>query len=88
LQTILNVLDYQMPVKKAVEAPRIHHQWIPDHLNVEDAIPAETKRSLERRGHVVRDRSSLGVVQAITAGSEGVSGAADPRKEERARSER
>ena len=88
LQTILNVLDYQMPVNKAVEAPRIHHQWMPDHLNVEDAIPAETKRSLERRGHVVRDRSALGVVQAITGGREGLSGAADPRKEERARSER
>ncbi|MEX0803223.1 MAG: gamma-glutamyltransferase [Candidatus Binatia bacterium] len=88
LQTILNVLDYQMPVNKAVEAPRVHHQWIPDHLNVEDPIPAETRRSLERRGHVVKDRSALGVVQAITAGREGMSGAADPRKEERARSER
>lgn len=87
LQTILNVLDHRMPVDKAVEAPRIHHQWMPDSLNVESSIAAETKKSLERRGHVVRDRSVLGVVQAITAGNEGVNGAADPRKEERARSE-
>jgi gamma-glutamyltranspeptidase/glutathione hydrolase len=87
LQTILNVLDYRMPVKKAVEAPRVHHQWLPDQLNVESDIPNETKKSLERRGHVLRERSVLGVVQAITAHRGSLSGAADPRKEERARSE-
>jgi gamma-glutamyltranspeptidase/glutathione hydrolase len=87
LQTILNVLDYRMPVAKAVEAPRVHHQWLPDQLNVEAEVPIETKRSLERRGHAVRERGALGVVQAITAGQDGIKGAADPRKEERARSE-
>ena len=87
LQTILNVLDYRMPVAKAVEAPRVHHQWLPDQLNVEADISSETKRSLERRGHAVRERGVLGVVQAITSGQDGVKGAADPRKEERARSE-
>ena len=87
LQTILNVLDYQMPVARAVEASRVHHQWLPDQLNVESDIPIETKRSLERRGHTVRERGVLGVVQAITNGQNGVKGAADPRKDERARSE-
>jgi gamma-glutamyltranspeptidase/glutathione hydrolase len=87
LQTILNVLDFQMPVKEAVHAPRIHHQWIPDELNVEDKLAAETKKSLERRGHVVRERMALGVVQAILARGAKVTGAADPRKTDRARSE-
>ena len=87
LQTILNVLDYRMPVAKALEAPRVHHQWLPDQLNLEREIPIETKRSLERRGHAVRERGALGVVQAITAGQDGIKGAADPRKAERARSE-
>ena len=87
LQTILNVLDNRMPVAKAVEAPRVHHQWLPDQLNVENDIPSETKRSLERRGHALRERGVLGVVQAITSGQDGVKGAADSRKEERARSE-
>jgi gamma-glutamyltranspeptidase / glutathione hydrolase len=87
LQTILNVLDFRMPVRKAVEASRVHHQWLPDQLNVENDIPNETKKSLERRGHVLRDRGVLGVVQAITAQRGSVTGAADPRKEERARSE-
>ena len=67
LQTILNVLDFRMPVKEAVEAPRIHHQWIPDEINVEEKVPPETKKSLERRGHAVRERGTLGVVQAIFA---------------------
>jgi gamma-glutamyltranspeptidase/glutathione hydrolase len=87
LQTILNVLDYRMPAAKAVEASRVHHQWLPDQLNVENDVPSETKKSLERRGHAVRDRGVLGVVQAITGGQDGIRGAADPRKEERARSE-
>lgn len=87
LQTILNVLDFSMPVKEAVESPRVHHQWVPEDLNVEALIPHETKKSLERRGHAIKERSALGVVQAILAKGGKITGAADPRKEERARSE-
>jgi gamma-glutamyltranspeptidase/glutathione hydrolase len=87
LQTILNVLDFQMPIKEAVEASRIHHQWIPDELNVEDQLPPETKKSLERRGHTVRERTTLGVVQAVLAKRPKITGAADSRKADRARSE-
>ena len=87
LQTILNVLDFQMPVKEAVEAPRIHHQWIPDELNVEDRLPPETKKSLERRGHTIRERTTLGVVQAVLANRSKTTGATDSRKADRARSE-
>jgi len=87
LQTVLNVLDFQMPVKEAVDAGRIHHQWIPDELSIEAAIGAEVKTSLERRGHIVKERSELGVVQAISVIRGHVQGAADPRKEERGRAE-
>ena len=87
LQTILNLIDFQMPVKEAVGSPRIHHQWMPDNLIVEADIPAEAKRSLERRGHSVRERGVAGVVQAIMVKQGKASGAADPRKEERARTE-
>jgi gamma-glutamyltranspeptidase / glutathione hydrolase len=87
LQTILNVLDFQMPIKEAVEAPRIHHQWMPDELNVEDKLPPETKKSLERRGHTVKERATLGVVQAVFAKRSKTTGAADSRKADRARSE-
>jgi gamma-glutamyltranspeptidase/glutathione hydrolase len=85
LQTILNVLDFHMPVDKAVEAPRIHHQWMPNELSMEQKMPAEARLSLERRGHSVRERENLGIVQAILARNGRVSGKADPRKEERGR---
>lgn len=87
LQVILNVLDFHMPVKEAVMAARIHHQWMPDSLIAEAEIAAETKRALERRGHNVRERGVVGVAQAIVAEKGKASGAADPRKPERARSE-
>jgi len=87
LQTILNVIDYRMPVNKAVNAPRIHHQWLPERLDVENDLAQETRNSLERRGHGIRESRAIGVVQAIVAGRRAVSGAVDPRKVERARSE-
>lgn len=83
LQTILNVLDFQMPLKEAVEAARIHHQWMPDELIVEDKLPPETKKSLERRGHSVSERMPLGVVQAVLAKGSRISGVADSRKGDR-----
>lgn len=87
LQTILNAVDFQMQAQHAIDSPRIHHQWLPDELNVEAKLSPETKRSLERRGHAVRERSVLGLVQGIVARRGKIDGAADPRKEERARSE-
>ncbi len=87
LQTILNVIDYRMPVDRAVAASRIHHQWMPEWLDVENDLPPEIKNSLERRGHAVRERRSIGVVQAIVSSRGRVSGAADPRKAERTQSD-
>ena len=87
LQTIINFLDFQMPIRQAVESARVHHQWIPEELNVEAKLPADTRKSLERRGHAVKERSVLGVVQAISQRRSKMSGAVDRRKEERARSE-
>ena len=87
LQTILNWLDFKMPVKDAVRAPRMHHQWLPDRVNVEAGIEAAAKKSLEQRGHAVREQAALGVVQAISWNGKTMSGAADPRKVERARNE-
>jgi gamma-glutamyltranspeptidase/glutathione hydrolase len=87
LQSILNVVDFDMPVKAAVAAPRIHHQWLPDRLDAESKIGADVKSALEQRGHTLRERNSLGVVQAITRQRNALNGAADPRKIERARTE-
>jgi gamma-glutamyltranspeptidase / glutathione hydrolase len=87
LQTILNIVDFRMPVKAAVEAERIHHQWLPDRLNLEAKIADDQRKTLEQRGHALREQGALGVVQAITIGAAGTNGTADPRKTERARTE-
>jgi gamma-glutamyltranspeptidase/glutathione hydrolase len=87
LQTILNVIDFGMPVGAAVSAPRVHHQWLPDRLNMEPKIAAEVGAALKQRGHALREQTSLGVVQAIRRAGTELSGAADPRKVERARTE-
>jgi gamma-glutamyltranspeptidase/glutathione hydrolase len=66
----------------AINAPRIHHQWMPDVLYAEDTLPAEVVLALEARGHTVNLRSWIGNVEAI--GIDPVTGerlgAADPRR--------
>ena len=57
LLTILNVIDFGMDVKAAVSAPRFHHQWVPDKLRVEPAIPADVVEALRARGHNVEQSS-------------------------------
>jgi gamma-glutamyltranspeptidase/glutathione hydrolase len=53
LLTLVNVVDYGMDPQQAVSAPRFHHQWLPDELVVEPAVPDDVVRGLERRGHAV-----------------------------------
>ncbi|MGI9589923.1 MAG: gamma-glutamyltransferase, partial [Myxococcota bacterium] len=53
LQTLLNVIDHGMDVQEAVSAPRFHHQWVPDRILVEQAIPVDVVEGLRRRGHNV-----------------------------------
>jgi gamma-glutamyltranspeptidase/glutathione hydrolase len=86
-QTIINLIEFKMPVRSAVESARIHHQWMPDRMSVESGIAAEAKLELEKRGHALRTQSALGVVQAITWDGLTMNGAADSRKIARARTE-
>lgn len=52
LQTIINVIDHDMNIQQALDAPRIHHQWLPDELIVEPfGLSTDTLRLLELRGH-------------------------------------
>ncbi len=52
LQVITNIIDYDMNIQQAVDAPRIHHQWLPDELVYEPyGLSLDTKRALESRGH-------------------------------------
>jgi gamma-glutamyltranspeptidase/glutathione hydrolase len=81
-QVLLNLFVFALDVRQAVEAPRIHHQWLPDELLVEPEVPRDVISGLRRRGHaVVENWRSSTAVQAIVVGPDGwLEGASDPRK--------
>ena len=59
LQVISNVVDHAMPVMQAVEAPRIHHQWMPDTLTYErNSLSTDTLALLKAKGHSLQERVS------------------------------
>ena len=66
LQTILDVVDFGMNVQEAVDAPRVHHQWLPDQLLHERfLVSPDTLALLAGRGHALVEVGRLGVVEAI-----------------------
>jgi gamma-glutamyltranspeptidase / glutathione hydrolase len=67
LETIVDVVDFGMNAQEAVDAPRFHHQWLPDRIDFEKyGFSPDTVRELERRGHTLREgRGSQGVAQVI-----------------------
>ncbi len=84
LQTMLNSLIFGMDVGEAISAPRIHNQWMPDMLGVEEAMPEISRTVLERLGHPVRVFNRGAAVQAVeVVGNDGnrrVRAASDGRK--------
>ena len=82
-QTIVNVIDYGMNVVQAVNAPRIHHQHLPDQIRYEPGgLPPEVVSDLEARGHTLVERGDIsGDVEAIMIMPDGtLEAAADPRR--------
>ena len=72
LESILNVVDHKMNVKAAVDAPRIHHQWLPDTITAEPgAITPEVRKELEANGYKVTEQNNLlfGFDEAIVVGA-------------------
>jgi gamma-glutamyltranspeptidase/glutathione hydrolase len=67
LQVLMNVVDYGMNLRQAIDAPRIHHQWLPDALCYErSAFSEEVARELKRRGFILADQPGhQGRVEAI-----------------------
>jgi len=66
LQSILNVIDYGMNMKQAVDAPRFHHQWLPDTVMVEPGyLTTETQAKLEAMGYSFHPISAIGADEAI-----------------------
>ena len=66
LLVITNVIDYKMNIQQAVDAPRIHHQWLPDQLVFEPyGLSGDTQKALLARGHKLAKPTYLGNAEAI-----------------------
>ena len=85
LQVISNVIDFHMPIDKAVSAPRLHNQWQPDETFVEPDFSPGVLDALERRGHKIvptEPHTSANSIEVIPKGEftpQGYVGAADTR---------
>ena len=85
-QIIMNVIDFGMNLEDAVEAPRFHHQWLPDMIQFEyRGFSPETVQALENRGHAHKFRGSLGEANCIQVKDGFIFGAADSRRNASAR---
>lgn len=80
-QGILNVLEFGMSAQESVSAPRFHHQWQPDRIDIEDqAITDAVRKNLERDGYTLHRRTSIGRMENIVVLPNGkLQTGADPR---------
>lgn len=80
LQVIMNYLVFIMNIQEAVNAPRIHHQWLPDKIDYEErALVKDVKENLIKKKHNIGNLRSLGRVDAIAIENGIFYGATDPR---------
>ena len=79
LQIIIDVIDHDMNIAEATNAPRFHHQWKPDRLRIEDGFDEAVLTRLQEMGHTIEPRSGVGVVQSVMRVGDVFHGASDPR---------
>jgi gamma-glutamyltranspeptidase / glutathione hydrolase len=78
-EVLLNVVDWKLDAQAAVAAPRIHDQWFPDQLMVEDDIPRDVTDGLARRGHKIKAAEHIGTVNVLVRTDKGIEAGAEPR---------
>ena len=86
-QVMLNVLEHGMTMHEAVNAPRFHHQWLPNEVFVENkALSQKTRQTLRKLGYSIRPRPPIGRVDAILVLPNGsLEGGADKRGDDQAK---
>ena len=80
LQVIMNVIDHGLNIQSSVAAPRIHHQWLPDEIRIEEGLSPDTIKDLGEMGHTIKQQSAMGAIQSIMVKDGMMYGGADPRR--------
>lgn len=82
LQVVMNVIDHGLNIAEATVAPRVHHQWLPEELRVEEGLSPDTLRLLAGMGHRVTESWAMGSVQSVMIDPETGTrlGYSDPRR--------
>ncbi len=79
-QVLLNLTRRQQTPAAAVQAPRLHHQWLPDVLELEPRWYRELHDPLQALGHTLKERSASAATQAVARTPAGLRAASDSRK--------
>jgi len=79
LQVIVNAIDFHLPIDQAVSAPRLHHQWQPDEVDVEPGFAPDVLDALTKRGHTIVPAAPFASTNSIAVTPQGYVGAADRR---------
>jgi gamma-glutamyltranspeptidase/glutathione hydrolase len=70
LEAIVNMIDHGMDVQEAIDAPRLHEQWMPDVVYLEPfALSPDTRRLLEGRGYTFKDEAHWGIAEGVVTGA-------------------
>jgi gamma-glutamyltranspeptidase/glutathione hydrolase len=62
---LIGVVDFSLDIQEAVNAPRFHHQWLPDQIMVEDRLSPDTMNVLRSKGHKLTVRHFWGDAECI-----------------------
>ena len=82
LQILLNVMEFDMNIAQGTVSSRIHHQWLPDKLFIEDGINVDTRHLLMEKGHNLTITNSMGSTHSIMKIDDFLYGYSDPRRRE------
>jgi gamma-glutamyltranspeptidase / glutathione hydrolase len=85
LQTLMNIIEFNMSAEEAVAKPKFHHQWLPDVIYVEKTFPTDVQEQLKKMGYTITQRGAIGRTDMIKiTGRNKIEIAADPRGDDAA----
>ncbi|MEO8412915.1 MAG: gamma-glutamyltransferase [Ginsengibacter sp.] len=79
-QTLVDIIDFNLSPRQAVDAPKFHHQWLPDEIFVEEGFNENVTSALEKMGYKISSRSAIGRTEVIMVAADGsIIGVGDKR---------